>query len=273
MKRSSKGSQRLRSGGHKSSFRSEDASLAASTPDSTRTFRHSRRGRTVAAAIVLLMPVALAAYLSWAPEPQVEEPRVSKILSSLEDGRRPPEQRDSPRGDSPAVGASIDDKGIPISFKRGRQIALGRIEIPAISLKTKFFEGVTDESVKRGPGHWPGTPLPGAAGNSVFAGHRTTYTHPFEDLNLLQRGDKVWTGLRNATATTYRVTKKTVVAEADYANFVLRQPEAKRARMITLFACTPKGSRTHRIVVQAKAVSQGRTGGETPGRGAMSRQS
>ena len=216
------------------------------------------------------MPLALAAYLSWSPKSDDQPPRVSEILSSLED--RPESRGRGPatKGDSPVAGAPIDDESVSISFERGRQIALGRIEIPAISLKTKFFEGVTDETVKRGPGHWPGTPLPGATGNSVFAGHRTTYTRPFEDLDLLESGDKIWTGLRNAKATTYRVFKKVVVAEADYVDFVLRQPDAKGARIITLFACTPKGSRTHRIVVQAKAVSQGRSGGETPGRGAMS---
>lgn len=268
MKRSRKGSQRFRSGEDRFSFRSRDGSPATQIPDNTKTVLHTRGGRTFAAIAVLLMPVALAAYLSWSPASDAQQPRVAKILSSLDDGRMASgNQEVPPKKDSPAAGASIDDKSVPISFKRGRQISLGRIEVPAISLETKFFEGVTDESVERGPGHWPGTPLPGAPGNSVFAGHRTTYTHPFEDLDLLQRGDKVWTGLRNAKPTTYRVFKKAVVAEADYVDFVLKQPEARGARVITLFACTPKGSRTHRIVVQARAVSQGGSGGETPGRG------
>ncbi|MDQ4143738.1 MAG: class E sortase [Actinomycetota bacterium] len=222
-------------------------------------------------AVVLLIPPLLAAYLGWSPEREMGQPRVSRILSSLEDGNEGSRGKSaSTKNDSPTAGASIDDKSVGISFERGRQIALGKIEIPAISLKTKFFEGVTDESVEIGPGHWPGTPLPGAAGNSVFAGHRTTYTKPFEDLDLLKRGDKIRTGLRNAKPTTYRVFKKTVVPEAEYADFVLRQPKTDRARMITLFACTPKGFRTHRIVVQAKAVSHGGPGGETSGREAMS---
>lgn len=216
------------------------------------------------------MPVAVAAYLSWSPPSETRAPRVSRILTSIEEGEAPRGREASPRNDSPTAGAAIDDKSAPISFKRGHQIALGRIEIPAISLKTKFFEGVTDASVEMGPGHWPGTPLPGASGNSVFAGHRTTHTHPFKDLDRLERGDKVWTGLRNAKPTTYRVFRKTVVAESDYVDFVLKQPRGKRARVITLFACTPKGSRTHRIVVQAKAVSQRGPAGETPRRGPMS---
>ena len=270
MKRSSRGSQRDQSGGQKFFSRSKDASLSAKASENGKTRERRRRGLTVAA--ILLIPLILAAYLSWSPDPSGGPPRVSRILDSLDD--RDGASSTGPRGrtekDSPAAGARIDDKSVPILFKRGRRIALGHMKIPAISLDTRFYEGVTDEPVEKGPGHWPGTPLPGAPGNSVFAGHRTTYTHPFEDLNLLRPGDMVWTGLRNAKATTYRVFKKTVVAEADYADFVLRQPEANGARIITLFACTPKGSRTHRIVVQAKAVAPGTAGGETPERGAMS---
>ena len=268
MKRSSKGSQRFRSGGRTFSFPSEDVSPAAS-PDNSK-HQRNQRGQNIFVAAVLIMPVALAAYLSWAPEPTVQTPRVSKILNSLGDGEGPPQKNLSVNTDSPAAGAAATGENVSISFKRGRRIALGRLEIPAISLETKFFEGVQDEAVELGPGHWPGTPLPGAPGNSVFAGHRTTYTHPFEDLDLLKRGAKVWTGLRNAKPTTYRVFNTTVVPEDEYVDFVLRQPEAEQARIITLFACTPKGSRTHRIVVQARAVSQERSGGEKRGRGAMS---
>ena len=42
-----------------------------------------------------------------------------------------------------------------------------------------------------GPGHYPGTPLPGEAGNVAIAGHRTTYLHPFYNLNELVPGDAI----------------------------------------------------------------------------------
>ena len=270
MKRSGNGSQRDRSGAKKFFTRSEDATLTATASENGKTRERRRHG--LAAAAILLVPLLLAAYVSRSPDTSDGPPRVSQILDSLEDGDQALSTgtRRTTGKDSPAAGAPIDDQSVPISFKRGRRIALGRMKIPAISLETRFFEGVTDESVEMGPGHWPGTPLPGAPGNSVFAGHRTTYTHPFEDLDLLKRGNTIWTGLRNAKPTTYRVFNKTIVAEADYSEFVLRQPEANGARVITLFACTPKGSRTHRIVVQAKAVSPGTAGGETSERGAMS---
>lgn len=203
--------------------------------------------RIAAAAAVIFIPALIAVYLSR-PEPPT--PRVTQILSS---DRASDEGSTTGQDDSPAAGAEAAGKRVSIEFKRGTRASLGTIEIPSIDLRTKFFDGVTDEAVESGPGHWPGTPWPGQPGNAVFAGHRTTFTHPFEDLDLLARGDRVRTDMPNARPTVYRVFKTTVVPEERYVSFVLRQPQGKRVRTITLFACTPKGSRTHRIVVQAKA--------------------
>ncbi|MFN2491186.1 MAG: class E sortase [Actinomycetota bacterium] len=138
---------------------------------------------------------------------------------------------------------------------KARYVAVGRLDIPSIDLSTPFFLGVHDDVVELGPGLWPGTPLPGAPGNAVLAGHRTTFTHPFEDLDLLRRGDVVRTHLEGGRKTVFRVRRTTIVPEERYADFVLRPPERDGARLITMFACTPKGSRTHRIVVQARAVT------------------
>ena len=49
------------------------------------------------------------------------------------------------------------------------------------------MEGVQTADLRMGPGHYPGTPLPGEAGNASIAGHRTTYAHPFYDLNAVTR--------------------------------------------------------------------------------------
>jgi LPXTG-site transpeptidase (sortase) family protein len=136
---------------------------------------------------------------------------------------------------------------------RGINIPVGRIRIPAIDLDTEFRSGIHDDVVKLGPGLWPGTPLPGNAGNAVFAGHRTTHTHPFAGLDLLHKGNVITTQIHGYKRTFFRVIRTTVVPESKYARFVLKQPARKRVRTITLFACTPKGFRTHRIVVQARA--------------------
>ena len=44
---------------------------------------------------------------------------------------------------------------------------------------------LTVADLKEGPGHYPGTPLPGQAGNSAIAGHRTTYGAPFNRIDEL----------------------------------------------------------------------------------------
>ncbi len=178
-----------------------------------------------------------------------QQPRVLKVLDDLrEEGGR--------ASDAPV---KLSDAKVklkkPFAVRDGKYSALGVIRIPAIDLKARFFSGVVDEVVENGPGHWPGTPIPGNSGNSVLAGHRTTFTAPFADLDLLRPGNQVTTRVGRNPPITYRVTRTTVVPESEYLDFVLKQPKKRRARILTLFACTPKGQRTHRIVVSAHALS------------------
>lgn len=182
--------------------------------------------------------------------PSQQEPAVIRRLRELR--RNGGDDVQVASGDDPVAGASGRLRRLFVNDKR-KGGPIGRIQIPAIDVNERYRRGVYDEPLQKGPGHWPGTPLPGASGNSVLSGHRTTYTQPFADLDLLERGDRVVTTLGGKHRTAYRVTKTTVVPESNYVKFVLRQPQARRARMITMFACTPKGYRTHRIVVQAKA--------------------
>jgi sortase A len=222
----------------------------------------SKRAQALKAAVVMVVPALLALYFtsSDASEPT---PKVTRVIGALSKADDAPPPR--VRADSPVASAVAGGRDIAIDFKRGNRAALGTIEIPAVGLRTKFYDGVVDEAVELGPGHWPGTPWPGEAGNSVFAGHRTTYTAPFADLDLLQKGVRVRVDVRNGERFTYRVFRTTVATEAQYASVVLQQPDNKRARIITLFACTPKGSRSHRIIVQARATPVGakeKRGGE-----------
>ena len=78
-----------------------------------------------------------------------------------------------------------------VSTEPGPYEKLGRIAIPRIGLDVAFGEGVFAETLERGPGHWPGTPMPGRAGNSVVSGHRNTNTQPFLRIDELQPGDKI----------------------------------------------------------------------------------
>jgi sortase A len=126
---------------------------------------------------------------------------------------------------------------------------IGTMSVPKINLVTPIFEGVWLTVVDHGPGHWPNSAMPGRRGNSVFAGHRVTHTHPFFDMDLLAPGDKVIFDMPYGTFT-YSVTGITIVQPEDFSIiFPTKTPT------ITLFACNPKHSAAQRIVTKAKLVS------------------
>jgi sortase A len=128
-------------------------------------------------------------------------------------------------------------------------VAVGEIEIPEIGLVHTIYEGVSLTVVDHGPGHWPGTPMPGGWGNSVFAGHRTTNSRPFRNLDQLVEGDAIVFRTDQGTFT-YRVTK-TEVVHWDDVWIVDQHP----GRTLTLFACHPPGSAEFRYVVFGELVS------------------
>lgn len=172
-------------------------------------------------------------------------PLVTQIIDDLRAGREPP------AADNPVSGAVP-----PISAVKGQAVVrIGRLDIPAIKLRTLFYDGVTADVLGHGPGHWPGTPLPGDPGNSVLSGHRTTHTHPFLNLDRLRAGNLIRVTLANRRLT-YSVIRIAIVAETTYVPFVVHQPADRRQHLLTLFACNPKHSHLQRIVVQARAVGR-----------------
>ena len=68
---------------------------------------------------------------------------------------------------------------------------VGEVRIPAIGLDQIVVEGSGEADLRKGPGHYLGTPLPGQHGNVAIAGHRTTYGHPFYSLDALKVGDPI----------------------------------------------------------------------------------
>jgi sortase A len=119
----------------------------------------------------------------------------------------------------------------------------GTLDLPTIGVSQPLHEGVTLTAINHGPSHWPGTAMPGDVGNVVVAGHRTTYTRPFHDLDLLQPGDPLVFTMNDGTVFTYELTGTSVVGP-DGMHIVDQTP----AHTATLFACHPKGSAAQRIV-------------------------
>jgi sortase A len=132
------------------------------------------------------------------------------------------------------------------------ELVHGTLELPTLGVSEPLGEGVTLTAIDRGPSHWPGTAMPGQLGNVVVAGHRTTHSRPFYDLDLLAPGDPLVFRMNDGTAWTYETTGTEIVGP-DAMHIVDQRPE----HTATLFACHPKGSAAQRIVVYFRLVSAG----------------
>jgi sortase A len=139
--------------------------------------------------------------------------------------------------------------------------SLTRLQIPSLGVDVVVVEGTTVDALRAGAGHYPGYPLPCAVGNVPIAGHRTTYGKPFTNLDQLKPGDQIILTTPVGTCT-YQVDQKPfVVLPTDLD--VVKSPPIPAApsgitdpsSLLTLTTCTPKGSATHRLVVQASMVS------------------
>ena len=128
-------------------------------------------------------------------------------------------------------------------------VKIGEIQIPRIGLVHPIFEGVTLTVIDHGPGHWPGSAVPGQLGNAVFAGHRVTHTHPFLRINELVPGDEIIFKMDNGTFV-YKMTGSQIVTPRD-VHIVDPTPDAT----LTLFACHPPHQAIQRYVVRAVFVS------------------
>jgi len=142
---------------------------------------------------------------------------------------------------------------VPVALSLGG--ALARLHVPRFGAQYAevVVEGVATEDLKRGPGHYPGTALPGALGNVVLSGHRTTYGQPFNRLDELSPGDAVVLETRD-TWFTYRVTGTTIVSptaiEVTYpVPGHAGQPPTQH--LLTMTTCNPKYSARQRLVVRA----------------------
>ena len=126
---------------------------------------------------------------------------------------------------------------------------IGRLVIPHIDLDEIVLEGVDDEALNAGPGHLPGTALPGDKGNSVVSAHRDRH---FNHFDALKTGDTVVTESR-AGRTTWVIVSQRVVDKDAPALF--RTSDAT----LTLTTCWPiqyLGSAPSRLIVTAKPVSR-----------------
>lgn len=111
--------------------------------------------------------------------------------------------------------------------------------------------GVTLNDLTRGPGHYPGTALPGEDGNFAVAGHRTTYGAPFFNLDQLRRDDEIVVTAPDGEEYVYTVRRQEIVAPG--ATWVIGPDPLKRDKpVLTLTTCHPRFSNAQRLIVFAE---------------------
>ncbi len=132
------------------------------------------------------------------------------------------------------------------TVKRGDAVA--RLRIPRLGLTTVVVNGTDHDSLKRGPGRYLGSAMPGEGELVYLAGHRTTYGAPFSKIDKLRKGDRVFLELPYATFE-YAITSHRIVAATQTS--VLK---SKGFEQLALQACHPRFFATQRYIAYAKPV-------------------
>ena len=244
------------------------------TVQSGRVTTRRRTGRTIlrfAAAVmmvsgVLLMADAIATVAWQEPVSALIAAREQRSLERQLEALRPESARAAPQrperdgtGDPPGEGEGDRRAGrrraspTPLrtlaaayadGLRTGR--AIGIIELPTLGRSYAVVEGTDTESLRKGPAHYPGTPLPGMGGTVGVAGHRTTYGAPFRAIGTLERGERIELRMPYGHFS-YRVEATRIVQPT--ALWVTRRVGHER---LILSACHPLYSAAQRIVVFAR---------------------
>jgi sortase A len=205
----------------------------------------------IVAGVLLLADAALT--LLW-QEPvsalyaRVQQDRLSDDLAELERAPLAPvEERALRRIDDPAKRLAFRARALERRLEPGD--AMGRLRIPDIGVSEVVVQGTDAADLRKGPGHYPDTPLPGERGTVGIAGHRTTYGAPFRRLDQLDPGDRIELTMPYGRFA-YRVERTRIVPPT--ALWVTDRVPFDR---LILSACHPLYSASQRIVVFARLES------------------
>jgi sortase A len=133
-------------------------------------------------------------------------------------------------------------------YKLGDPVA--KLRFPRLATTLYVVEGTDQKDLKKGPGHMPGTALPGVAGNCVIAGHRDTHFRPLEGVH---RGDEVELETRYGTFR-YKVRSMEVVLPTNVTS--LRPTNDAVLHLITCYPFDYVGHAPKRMVIEARLDSR-----------------
>ena len=153
------------------------------------------------------------------------------------------------RGRALATGSARGEsvEGVPVA----------RLVIPKIALDDIVLEGVTPAALNGGPGHLPGSALPGEDGNAVISAHRDRH---FKRLGELSIGDTISTQTLTDSVSWLIVSRRVVNREA---------PAIRReaGQVLTLTTCWPigyLGGAPDRLILRAVPLASRSASAATP---------
>ena len=129
-----------------------------------------------------------------------------------------------------------------LDYKNG---ALGRLEIPALDLSVRIYQGTDSKTLAKGIGHFKNTSI--WNGNVCLAAHNRGANSYFGQIHTLDIGDKITLTTRLGTRT-YKVTDVSKVSETDRGGLA-----DSGENMLTLYTCV-RNQRDQRWCVTAAEV-------------------
>ena len=136
---------------------------------------------------------------------------------------------------------------VPVAGSAGTGEALFTMQVPRFGADWSWVvvQGTGLAQIALGPGHYRGTPLPGARGNVAVAGHRAGHGSPFLEFDTLRPGDDVVLTQRGVRWT-YRLTMAPRIIPVD-ATWVL---DPTPDHELTLTTCWPRYGSSRRMYVR-----------------------
>ena len=124
--------------------------------------------------------------------------------------------------------------------------AVAVLQVPRINMNLVVIEGDGPAQLRAGPGHRPGTPLPGRLGNSLIFGHRTDWGGPLGGMTKIKVGDNVIVEGRDREAVSFQVASVERVSQSD-----VRPLASSSDYRVTLVTGAGGRFSTDRLVVSA----------------------
>lgn len=142
-------------------------------------------------------------------------------------------------------------------LQRAPATALVRIPRFGADYVVPVLEGVEDDALSGGLGHFEGSAEPGGVGNFALAGHRITHGQPLRKMPDLEPGDRIVVETRDAVHTYELDTDAGELVVGDDAGWVVAPEPVAGAdeRLITLVTCAELFHTDRRMVAFGHLVS------------------